>query len=126
MAKTLLVKNAELLVTMDGERREIRRGGLFIEDNLIKQVGPSESLPQQADVILDMTGKVVIPGLVNTHHHLFQTLTRAVPAAQDAALFGWLRTRTNWNLWPLIIGHALVDTTSMLAGYADKHGLLPF
>ncbi|MBP3862031.1 MAG: 8-oxoguanine deaminase, partial [Pseudomonas sp.] len=59
MAKTLLVKNAELLVTMDGERREIRRGGLFIEDNLIKQVGPSESLPQQADVILDMTGKVV-------------------------------------------------------------------
>ena len=56
MAKTLLVKNAELLVTMDGERREIRRGGLFIEDNLIKQVGPSESLPQQADVILDMVG----------------------------------------------------------------------
>ena len=96
MAKTLLVKNAELLVTMDGERREIRRGGLFIEDNLIKQVGPSESLPQQADVILDMTGKVVIPGLVNTHHHMYQSLTRVVPAAQDGELFNWLN-----NLYPI-------------------------
>ena len=96
MAKTLLVKNAELLVTMDGERREIRRGGLFIEDNLIKQVGPGESLPQQADVILDMTGKVVIPGLVNTHHHMYQSLTRVVPAAQDGELFNWLN-----NLYPI-------------------------
>ena len=45
-AKTLLVKNAALLVTMDGQRREIKNGGLFIEDNLIKQVGPSDTLPQ--------------------------------------------------------------------------------
>ena len=70
MPKTLLIKNAELLVTMDGERREIKHGGVYIEDNLIKQVGPSDELPQQADEVLDMTGKVVIPGLVNTHHHL--------------------------------------------------------
>lgn len=55
--KTLLVKNAALLVTMDGERREIRGGGLYIEDNLIKQVGPSDTLPQHADVILDMAGR---------------------------------------------------------------------
>jgi len=65
-SRTLLIKNAQLLVTMDGERREIRGGGLYIEDNLIKQVGPSETLPQQADEVLDMSGKVVIPGLVNT------------------------------------------------------------
>ncbi|WAB96058.1 MULTISPECIES: 8-oxoguanine deaminase [Pseudomonas] len=96
MPKTLLIKNAELLVTMDGERREIRRGGLFIEDNLIKQVGPSDELPQHADEILDMTGKVVIPGLVNTHHHMYQSLTRVVPAAQDGELFNWLT-----NLYPI-------------------------
>ncbi|QHB27366.1 hydroxydechloroatrazine ethylaminohydrolase [Pseudomonas monteilii] len=94
--KTLLVKNAALLVTMDGERREIKHGGLFIEDNLIKQVGPSDTLPQQADVILDMAGKVVIPGLVNTHHHMYQSLTRVVPAAQDGELFNWLT-----NLYPI-------------------------
>ncbi|GLK91763.1 8-oxoguanine deaminase [Pseudomonas turukhanskensis] len=96
MPKTLLVKNAELLVTMDGERREIRRGGLYIEDNLIKQVGPSDTLPATADVVLDMTGKVVIPGLVNTHHHMYQSLTRVVPAAQDGELFNWLE-----NLYPI-------------------------
>lgn len=96
MPKTLLIKNAELLVTMDGERREIRRGGLYIEDNLIKQVGPSDALPQHADEILDMTGKVVIPGLVNTHHHMYQSLTRVVPAAQDGELFNWLT-----NLYPI-------------------------
>ncbi|WDY56087.1 8-oxoguanine deaminase [Pseudomonas sp. PSKL.D1] len=96
MPKTLLVKNAELLVTMDGERREIKRGGLFIEDNIIKQVGPSDELPQTADEVLDMAGKVVIPGLVNTHHHMYQSLTRVVPAAQDGELFNWLT-----NLYPI-------------------------
>ena len=96
MPKTLLIKNAELLVTMDGERREIKRGGVYIEDNLIKQVGPSDELPQQADEVLDMTGKVVIPGLVNTHHHMYQSLTRVVPAAQDGELFNWLT-----NLYPI-------------------------
>ncbi len=94
--KTLLVKNAALLVTMDGERREIKNGGLFIEDNLIRQVGPSDTLPQHADVVLDMAGKVVIPGLVNTHHHMYQSLTRVVPAAQDGELFNWLT-----NLYPI-------------------------
>ncbi|PYG96210.1 8-oxoguanine deaminase, partial [Arthrobacter stackebrandtii] len=94
--KTLLVKNAALLVTMDGERREIKNGGLYIEDNLITQVGPTDTLPQQADVVLDMAGKVVIPGLVNTHHHMYQSLTRVVPAAQDGELFNWLT-----NLYPI-------------------------
>lgn len=96
MAKTLLVKNADLLVTMDGQRREIRQGGMFIEDNRIVQVGPSSELPQTADEILDMKGKIVIPGLVNTHHHMYQSLTRVVPAAQDGELFNWLT-----NLYPI-------------------------
>jgi cytosine/adenosine deaminase-related metal-dependent hydrolase len=89
---TLLVKNADLLVTYDDRRREITRGGLFILDGFIEQVGPTEELPQTADEVLDLSDHIVLPGLINTHHHFYQTLTRAVPAAQDANLFGWLTT----------------------------------
>jgi 8-oxoguanine deaminase len=90
--RTLLVRNADILVTMDGERREIRGGGLFAEGNRITAVGPSAELPGTADRVLDLAGHVVVPGLVNTHHHMFQSLTRAVPSAQDASLFGWLES----------------------------------
>jgi len=89
---TLLVKNATLLVTMDDHQREIPEGGLFIRDGFIEKVGPTKELPTTADEILDLSGHVVLPGLVNTHHHFYQTLTRAVPAAQDANLFNWLKT----------------------------------
>lgn len=89
---TLLVRNATLLVTMDDHRREIPDGGLFIKGGFIEQVGPTASLPKEADEILDLTDHVLIPGLINTHHHFYQTLTRAVPAAQDANLFNWLKT----------------------------------
>lgn len=89
---TLLVQNATLLATMDGGRREIPDGGLFAREGWIEQVGPTADLPHEADVVLDLTDHVVLPGLVNTHHHLYQTLTRAVPAAQDADLFHWLKT----------------------------------
>ncbi|MDR3100750.1 MAG: 8-oxoguanine deaminase [Paraburkholderia sp.] len=88
--KTLLVKNADMLVTMDGARREIRGGGLYVEHNRIVAVGTAGELPETADEVLDMRGHLVLPGLVNTHHHMYQSLTRAVPAAQDAELFGWL------------------------------------
>jgi cytosine/adenosine deaminase-related metal-dependent hydrolase len=87
---TLLARNADILVTMDGSRREIPGGGLFAEGNRIVAVGPSALLPATADRVLDLAGHVVVPGLVNTHHHMFQSLTRAVPCAQDADLFGWL------------------------------------
>ena len=91
MPKTLLLKNADVLVTMDAARREIRGGGLYVEDNRIVSVGPSDTLPSSADEVIDMAGHVVLPGLVNTHHHMFQSLTRAVPAAQDCELFDWLK-----------------------------------
>src|ERR1700682_2672055 len=96
-ARTLLVKNAQVLVTMDETRREIRDGGLFIEGNRIVSVGPTSDLPQQADEVLDLSGHLVIPGLVNTHHHMSQSLTRAVPAAQNAELFGWLTSL--YKIW---------------------------
>jgi 8-oxoguanine deaminase len=88
---TLLIKNAHI-VTMDDHQREIPEGGLFIRRGLIQEVGEMRDLPTTADEVLDLKGHVVLPGLVNTHHHFYQTLTRAVPAAQDANLFNWLKT----------------------------------
>jgi len=89
---TLLIKNA-YLVTMDDRQREIPDGGLFIRGGFIEEVAPvSELRNQTADEVLDLRGHVLLPGLVNTHHHFYQTLTRAVPAAQDANLFNWLKT----------------------------------
>ncbi|OGT28153.1 MAG: 8-oxoguanine deaminase [Gammaproteobacteria bacterium RBG_16_66_13] len=89
---TLLVRHAHVLVTMDGARREIADGGFLSRDGWIEAVGPSSSLPSDADEILDLHDHVVLPGLINTHHHLYQTLTRVVPQAQDADLFRWLKT----------------------------------
>ncbi len=77
---------------MDDHQREIPEGGLFVRDGFIEQVGPTAELPQLADEVLDLRGHILLPGLVNTHHHFYQTLTRAVPAAQDANLFNWLKT----------------------------------
>ena len=89
---TLLLKNADVLVTMDAERREIPGGGVFIRDGVIEAVGPTAELPATADEVVSLAGCVALPGLVNTHHHMYQTLTRAIPGAQDAELFTWLRT----------------------------------
>ncbi|CAN7288115.1 8-oxoguanine deaminase [Cupriavidus necator] len=102
---TLIALNADVLVTMDAQRREIRDGALVAEGPAVQWVGPTSELPPQyrrmvddgSAQVLDMRGRVVTPGLVNTHHHMYQSLTRAVPAAQDAELFSWL---TNlYMLW---------------------------
>ncbi len=94
---TLLLKNATLLVTMNDARERIPEGGLFVRDNVIEAVGPTATLPAQADRVIDAQGMVVLPGLINTHHHLYQTLTRNVPAAQDAVLFKWLKV--HYPIW---------------------------
>ncbi len=87
---TLLIKNASQLVTMDDKRRELSNCGVFVRDGVIETVG--NELPDNADEIIDARDCVVTPGLVNTHHHLYQSLTRAVPGGQNALLFGWLQT----------------------------------
>jgi len=89
---TLLVRNAHVLVTMDAQHREISGGGLFATDGVITEVGPTDDLPTYADEVVDARDRLVLPGLVNTHHHLYQSLTRAVPGAQNTSLFEWLRT----------------------------------
>lgn len=96
MSKTLLIKNARVIVTMDEQRREINDGAIFVRGNVIEQVGPTSALPQTADEVINAAGHVVIPGLVNTHHHMYQSLTRVIPAAQNGELFNWLT-----NLYPI-------------------------
>jgi 8-oxoguanine deaminase len=86
---TLLIRHARCLVTMDAHRREIADGAVFVRDHAIEAVGTSAELPQTADEVIDAHDQVVIPGLVNTHHHMYQTLTRAM--VQDDELFGWLK-----------------------------------
>ncbi|MES2263245.1 MAG: 8-oxoguanine deaminase [Pseudomonadota bacterium] len=112
MTKTLLIKNARVVVTMDEQRREIADGAVFIRDNVIEQVGASADLPQQADEIIDATGHVVMPGLINTHHHMYQSLTRVIPAAQDGELFSWLT-----NLYPIWanLNSDMVHTSTLTA-----------
>ena len=94
---TLLARSADILVTMDDERRELPDAGLFVRDGIIEQVGLTEELPRNADVVLDMTGQILLPGFVNTHHHLDQTLTRALPHGQNINLFPWLRA--HYLIW---------------------------
>jgi cytosine/adenosine deaminase-related metal-dependent hydrolase len=112
---TLLAKNAEILVTMDDERREIPDGGIFVRDGFVEQVGPTDELPADADVVLDMSGQIVLPGFVNTHHHLDQTLTRALPVAQDINLFPWLKA--HYRIWARKTPEA--TRTSTLIGLAE-------
>ncbi|MEM9140090.1 MAG: amidohydrolase family protein, partial [Pseudomonadota bacterium] len=89
---SLLILNAQVLVTMDRTRREIAGGWLFARDGEISALGGSggEAYVAMADQVIDAKGCLVTPGLVNTHHHLCQNLTRTI--AQDAPLFGWLTT----------------------------------
>ncbi|MFC4671596.1 8-oxoguanine deaminase [Seohaeicola nanhaiensis] len=84
-----LIKNADVVLTMDDDRRELPGADILIRGGVIAAVGAGLS---SAGEIVNAAGCVVTPGLVNTHHHLFQTLTRAVPAGQDALLFGWLQS----------------------------------
>ncbi|RME48529.1 MAG: 8-oxoguanine deaminase, partial [Chloroflexi bacterium] len=112
---TLLVKNASLLVTMDDQRRQLEDAGLFVRNNVIEQVGTTTNLPATADVVIDARGMIVLPGLVNTHHHLYQTLTRAVPEAQNANLFNWLKTL--YPIWAGLTAEAVY--ISALVGLAE-------
>src|SRR3954468_2373962 len=88
---TLLVKNIHTLVTMN-EREEIRDAWMLVRDHVVERIGRSRELPEAFDDVLDLQARhVVLPGLINTHHHFYQSLTRVVPAAQNCSLFEWLK-----------------------------------
>ena len=113
MANTLLVRHAERLVTMDAGRREIADGAVFARDGVIEAVGPSDALPATADTVIDARDHVVMPGLVNTHHHMYQTLTRALGPVQDATLFPWLQGL--YPVWARLTPEMLHASTQLAA-----------
>jgi cytosine/adenosine deaminase-related metal-dependent hydrolase len=112
----MLVRNARLLITMNDAGENIAYGAMFVRDNVIAWVGKSSEIPieyETADRLISATDKVVLPGLINTHHHLFQTLTRAL--APDSGLFNWLKTL--YPIWAQLDGEAVY--TSALVGMAE-------
>ena len=103
----LLIQHADCIATFDhaepSNGRELKDASLFVRDSVIDWIGPAAELPpvlrEAADDTIDARGHLVTPGLVNTHHHMYQSLTRAIPGVQDAELFSWLR-----GLYPIWAG----------------------
>ena len=106
---SLLIQHAALVVSMDDADTRWTDGGIYAEGNVIRQIGPTDALPQQADRVIDAREMLLLPGLVNTHHHFYQTLTRNLPAAQDANLFSWLRI--HYPIWAGLTPEAISIST---------------
>lgn len=102
---TLTIRNASLLVTMDDKRREIPDGGMVIRNGVIEAVGSTSDLPSVKGKVIDLRGHIVLPGLVNTHHHMYQTLTRVLPDAQNTNLFKWLKVL--YPIWARLTPEAI-------------------
>ncbi|MFM1765818.1 MAG: 8-oxoguanine deaminase [Limnohabitans sp.] len=96
---TLLIHNAHTIATLNDAGDELRNASIYVRDNRIEAIGPAAELPQTADKVINAQHHVVIPGMVNTHHHMCQSLTRAIPAVQNAELFSWLT-----GLYPIWAG----------------------
>ena len=103
MTTTLLIKNARFIATFDAtdptRSTELRDASILIRGHRIEAIGAAADLPPTADEVIDARHHLVTPGLINTHHHMYQSLTRAIPGVQNAELFGWLR-----GLYPIWAG----------------------
>ncbi len=108
---SLLIQRAELLVSMDDTDSRWTNGAIYVVDNVIQQIGTTDQLPQSADQVIDARNMIILPGLVNTHHHFYQTLTRNLPEAQDANLFQWLRT--HYPIWAGLTPEAIYISTKV-------------
>ncbi len=134
MSNKILIKNAETIAILKKNKREIKNGWIEITDNIITNLGNDTNTPpvENYDEIIDAKGKVIIPGLVNTHHHFFQTLTRAYIKTNNAKLFDWLVNL--YPIWSQINEGAVYISTKiacaemMLSGCTmttDHHYLFP-
>jgi 8-oxoguanine deaminase len=108
---SLLIRHAAMIVSMDDNDAQWADGGIYVVDNVIQQLGPTNQLPQSADSTLNAQRMLILPGLVNTHHHFYQTLTRNLPAAQNANLFQWLRT--HYPIWASLTPEAIYVSTKI-------------
>ena len=101
---SLLIKNPLLVATMDDGRREFAGGHILCRDGVLESLGP-EPLDVEADEVIEAQGMLVLPGFINTHHHLYQTLTRNVPLLQNRSLFGWLTG--HYEIWRELTAEAV-------------------
>jgi 8-oxoguanine deaminase len=108
---SLLIQHAARIVSMDDAHNEWTDAGIYVADNVIRQIGPTDQLPPSADRIIDARNMIILPGLVNTHHHFYQTLTRNLPQAQDANLFQWLRI--HYPIWAGLTPEAIYVSTKI-------------
>jgi cytosine/adenosine deaminase-related metal-dependent hydrolase len=119
--KTLFIHHISHLIPDFSGSEIIQNGAIYVENNVITSVGSTEELSSdndftmEADTIINGEGLIVLPGLVNTHHHLYQTLTRAIPAAQNVSLFNWLKTL--YPIWAKMDAEAVY--VSALTGLAE-------
>jgi len=109
---TTLIQNASVIATLDDDDRMLYDASIRIVDNRIDAIGPSDEVTGPADETIDASGHILIPGLVNTHHHFYQTLTRNVPAGQDSNLFNWLVT--HYPIWARMDARA-IDVSTRVA-----------
>lgn len=113
---TLLLRNIHTLITLNPQRQQIKEAAIYVNGHTLDYVGPMAALPPDrlaADRVMDGRDLVVMPGLVNTHHHLYQTLTRCL--AVDSGLFNWLKTL--YPIWARMNGEAVY--VSALTGMAE-------
>jgi len=108
---SLLIQHASLIVSMDDDDTRWEDGGIYVEDNVIRQIGSTDQLPQTADRVVNARDMIILPGLVNTHHHFYQTLTRNLPMAQNANLFHWLRI--HYPIWARLTPEAIYVSTKV-------------
>ncbi len=106
---SLLIKHASLVVSMDDSDTRWTDADIFVEDNTISYIGPADQFPAEAEQVIDASNMIILPGLVNTHHHFFQTLTRNLPQAQNADLFHWLRV--HYPIWSRLTPEAIAIST---------------
>ncbi len=119
MANALFVKNVRFLVTCDDSNRILEHGDMLVRDGVIAQMGTGLQAPADAQV-LDATGMILYPGLINTHHHLYQTFSRNLPQVQRMELFPWLKTL--YEIWKNLDDESVYYSTITGAGELLKHG----
>ena len=114
---SLFVKNASAIVTCDEQDAVLENAGILIRDGAVAYIGPE---PQAADETLDASGCIVYPGLINTHHHLYQTFSRNLPQVQNLELFDWLRAL--YEIWKTLDGETIYHSSIVGMGELLKTG----
>lgn len=118
--KTTLIKNVKYIVTCDEQDNLYKDGYIYIEDGVIREIGDKFNNNLLPDEIIDGTGMIAYPGLINTHHHLYQYFTRNLPQVQNMELFSWLKTL--YEIWKNIDEDVIKFSSLLGMGELMKYG----